>query len=613
MKICISSIHHLPLDIKHSTLKKFILVIRFTLCYTQSRTKLQGVIRVNDSAFCDLYTPEGEALDGQPWPAYPRPQLRRDSFYNLNGDWDFAVSPSELPPAHFDQRIRVPFCPESLLSGLHRRYPESEYLFYRRRFVLPPDFLRNRVLLQIGAADQCAAVWVNGVCVGAHTGGYEHFHFDITEALRLESGAENELLIRVQDRLSEHLLPYGKQRQDRGGMWYTPVSGLWQTVWLESVPAEYIASLRLDTGGDWVDIRIEPPLDGEITLDGVRYPLERGFAHIELPDPQLWSPEAPQLYAFELRTAQDRVQSYFALRTLSVGTVDGIPRLLLNGKPYFFHGLLDQGYWSDGLLTPPAPECYEQEIRAMKELGFNTLRKHIKVEPELFYYACDRLGMVVFQDMVNNGPYSYFRDTVLPTAGIKRLPDRLLHRRRAQRAAFFTAMEQTVAQLRNHPCICYWTIFNEGWGQFDSTAAYHRLRALDSSRFIDSASGWFRGGESDVVSEHVYFKPFRPRKTAKPLVLSEFGGYACLPVGHAFHPEQKYGYRFFDRQDQLEAAVVKLYTDEIIPAVRTGLCAAIYTQVSDVEDEINGILSYDRRVCKLSAAPMRQIADALRL
>ena len=289
----------------------------------------------------------------------------------------------------------------------------------------------------------------------------------------------------------------------------------------------------------------------------------------------------------------------------------GIPRLCLNGRPYFLHALLDQGYWSDGIYTPATPDGYEKDILAMKELGFNTLRKHIKVEPEQFYYDCDRLGMLVMQDMVNNGHYSFFRDTALPTVGLKRLNDKHLHRSETTRKAFFDGMKATVSQLRNHPCIVYWTIFNEGWGQFDSQTAYERLKALDSTRFIDTASGWFKGADSDVDSEHIYFKPVKLKYSEKPMVLSEFGGYSYKPEGHVANPVNTYGYRFFKEQADFEAALVKLYEDEISPAVEKGLCGAVYTQVSDVEDETNGLLSYDRRVCKVGSEPMRKIADAL--
>ena len=291
--------------------------------------------------------------------------------------------------------------------------------------------------------------------------------------------------------------------------------------------------------------------------------------------------------------------------------MDGIPRLCLNGKPYFLHALLDQGYFSDGIYIPAAPEAYTRDILAMKELGFNTLRKHIKVEPEQFYYDCDRLGMLVMQDMVNNGRYSFLRDTALPTIGVKSLSDTRLHRDRSTREAFLRGMESTVRQLYNHPCICYWTIFNEGWGQFDGTAAYRRLRELDPTRFIDTASGWFKGVESDVDSEHIYFKPVKLAYGDKPMVLSEFGGYACKPAGHAFNPKGTYGYRFFAEQADFEDALIRLYEDEIIPAVSRGLCAAVYTQVSDVEDETNGLLSYDRKVTKVSAARMQAVAHKI--
>ncbi|MBQ8389863.1 MAG: glycoside hydrolase family 2 [Oscillibacter sp.] len=559
-----------------------------------------------------LYTPEGEALRGQPWTAYPRPQFRREGWVNLNGEWEFTVSPKKECPEIFDRRIRVPFPPESLLSGVHETFPEDRYLFYRRTFTLPAGFRKDRVLLHFGAVDQRAAVCLNGTLLGEHTGGYQPFAFDITDHLQ----EENTLTVRVEDHLSDHVLPYGKQCRKRGGMWYTPVSGIWQTVWLESVPERYIGSLRIRTGEDYVEFHTQA-LDGTVTIETpegpLEVPLKEGFARAELKNPRLWSPEDPYLYRAALRAGEDTVFTYFALRTLTIGRVDGIPRLLLNGKPYFFHGLLYQGYWSDGLFTPAAPECYEQDILAMKRLGFNTLRKHIKVEPEQFYYDCDRLGMIVFQDFVNNGDYSFLRDTALPTLGLKRRKDKHLHKDPKTRSAFLIHMEQTVEQLYNHPCVCYWTIFNEGWGQFDSTAAYRHLKALDPTRFVDSASGWFTGGESDVVSEHVYFKPFRPRKTAKPLILSEFGGYDLKIEGHAFNVEKEYGYRHFEDQERFETALLELYENEIVPAIPQGLCGAIYTQVSDVEDETNGLLTYDRKVTKVTAEPMQRLAEKLKI
>ena len=556
----------------------------------------------------DLYTARAENLTGTPWTVYPRPQMRRDSWLNLNGEWDFAVN----EPVFDGKTIRLPFCPESLLSGVKTHYPEGTPLYYRRKVTLPETFNRGRVLLHIGAADQIADVFVNGTAVCHHEGGYEAFCADITQQLQ----PENEIMIRCTDDLNDQAFPYGKQvkPEKRGGMWYTPVSGIWQTVWLESVPETYIRELNMENRGNSVTISIQPALNGKVTVAGLgEYTLENGSITITPENPRLWSPEEPYLYDITLEAGGDRIESYFALRTLEIKTVKGWPRLCLNGKPYFFHGLLDQGYWPEGIFTPAAPECYADDILAMKKLGFNTLRKHIKVEPEQFYYDCDRLGMIVFQDFVNNGDYNFIRDTALPTVGLKARGDRNLHRDPKTRSAFLTHMEQTVQQLWNHPSVCYWTIFNEGWGQFDSTALYRHLKALDSTRIVDSASGWFTGGESDVVSDHVYFKPFRPRKTKKPLVLSEFGGYAWKVPDHAFDPDHEYGYRHFEDQETFEKALVELYEKEIVPAIPKGLCGAIYTQLSDVEDETNGLVTYDRKVMKVDPKVMMVLAEKLKI
>ena len=556
-----------------------------------------------------LLTPEGEALQSTPsvtpWHTYPRPQMKRDSFLCLNGEWELSVNGGAW------ERVLVPFPPESLLSGLCRDVGADPTLIYRRTFPRPVGGEGGRVLLHFGAVDQVASVTLNGHPVGTHEGGYEAFTLDITETIR----EENLLEVTVTDHLTSHVLPYGKQRRDRGGMWYTPVTGIWQTVWLECVPETYVKSLRIDTAKNTASITVEGVTEGTVTVvapeGDLSFPLINGKATVTIPSPRLWSPDDPYLYEFTVEAGEDRVKSYFALRTLEIQSVNGVPRLCLNGKPCFLHALLDQGYWSDGIYTPATPDGYEKDILAMKALGFNTLRKHIKIEPEQFYYDCDRLGMMVMQDMVNNGHYSFIRDTALPTAGIKTLGDKRLHKDKATREAFYRGMESTVSQLRNHPCIVYWTIFNEGWGQFDSAAAYERLKALDATRWIDTASGWFKGVPSDVDSEHVYFKPVRLRYTARPMVLSEFGGYSFKPEGHVFNPVNTYGYRFFKDRRAFEDALVTLYQTEILPAVAKGLCGAVYTQVSDVEDETNGLLSYDRRMVKVDEGRMKAIAAAL--
>ncbi len=548
----------------------------------------------------DLMTAQGEALSGTPWTLYPRPQMRRESYLNLNGEWEINGRP-----------IRVPFCPESILSGVREHFPEGSELRYRRLFSLPEGFHRGRVLLHIGAADQKADVWVNGAHLCHHEGGYEAFTADITDALK----EENELVITCTDDLNDQSFPYGKQvkPEKRGGMWYTPVSGIWQTVWLESVPETYIRQLTIENRGYSVTIDIGRDLPGTVSVAGLGdFPLEKGRVTITPEKPRLWSPEDPYLYDFTVTAGEDRVGSYFAIRSLEVKTVGKYPRLCLNGKPYFFHGLLDQGYWPDGLFTPAAPECYAEDILAMKKLGFNTLRKHIKVEPEEFYYQCDKLGMIVWQDMVNNSDYNFLRDTALPTAGIQRLNDKNLHKDETTRKEFLREAEAAVRQLKNHPSICCWTIFNEAWGQFDSDNVYELFRGWDDTRFIDTTSGWFRREKSQVDSRHVYFRKVKLRGDGvRPLVLSEFGGKTYRAENHVFNPDKTYGYGGCGTLEELNDAVEKLYREEILPSVRKGLCAAIYTQVSDVEDEINGLLTYDRKLEKLEPRRMQRVAKDL--
>ena len=553
----------------------------------------------------ELMTTAGENLKGTPWTVYPRPQMKRESYMNLNGAWDFAVNYENMGA------IRVPFCPESKLSCIGKHFDEGSLLCYTRNFRLEEGFNKGRVILHIGAADQRADVYVNGKAVGSHLGGYEAFSYDITEFLQ----EENRLQICCFDDLTDQSYPYGKQvlPEKRGGMWYTPVSGIWQTVWLESVPETYIKKLHIENRGYGVRVSIEPALCGSVTVTGLgSFELENGSVTIMPEDPRLWSPEDPYLYEFTVQAGEDSVQSYFAIRSLEIKKVGKFPRLCLNGKPYFFHGLLDQGYWPDGLFTPAAPECYADDILMMKKLGFNTLRKHIKVEAEEFYYQCDKLGMIVWQDMINNSDYNFLRDTALPTVGIQKLRDKNLHADPLSRKRFLEGMEATVNQLKNHPCICYWTIFNEAWGQFDSDTVYEQFKLLDDTRFVDSTSGWFRQEKSDVDSRHVYFRKVKLQGDGiKPLILSEFGGKTYKAEDHVFNPDKSYGYGGCATKDALNEAVVKLYMDEIVPCVKNGLCGAIYTQVSDVEDEINGLVTYDRKVEKMDAQKMLQVASAL--
>ena len=550
-----------------------------------------------------LLTEQGENFKLTEWEEYPRPQLKRNSFYSLNGAWTISINGGEK------QNITVPFPPESLLSGVHKNTGKHPKLIYEKDFQLPENFQKDKVLLHFGAVDQIALVKLNGKEVGFHEGGYLPFSLDITSYLK----KENHLTVEVEDRLFNTVLPYGKQSLKRGGMWYTPISGIWQTVWLESVPEEYIQGISVKTKANQVRIRLEGVMQAEIKIGEKRMPFQNGEITLEIENPQFWSPENPHLYPFKVMTTTDEVESYFALRDLEVKKVDGYQRLCLNGKPYFFHGVLDQGYYSDGIYTPASPKCYEKDISKMKQLGFNTLRKHIKIEPELFYYYCDKYGMIVFQDMVNNSKYSFLRDTALPTIGFKKKLDTNQHKNGTRRTAFEKSMVDTCLHLTNHPCICYWTIFNEGWGQFESQRQYQNLKALDDTRFIDTTSGWFIGSDSDVFSPHVYFKKVKIELHDKPILLSEFGGYSYKIENHSFNTQNNYGYGSFNSQEAFEKALTDLYEQQIIPYVKAGLCGAIYTQLSDVEDETNGLLTYDRKVCKVRPEIMQQLAEKLKI
>ena len=553
-----------------------------------------------------LYTVDGERLPEMPWDIYPRPRLVRDSFLCLNGEWDLTATDGQ------NYKIIVPFAPESALSGVGKRMGEKPHIIYKKHFCLPEGFVRERVILHFGAVDQIAEVTLNGKALGKHIGGYEHFSFDVTDCL----AEENELVVIATNADDPLSLPYGKQCEKSGGMWYTPVTGIWQTVWLESVSEKFITELSVVVDGNEVEITAQGICDGEITVDAdgkeIKAALMGGRAKFTLDAVREWSPEDPYLYRYTVEAEGDRVESYFAARKVSIEEKNGKRVICLNSKPIFLHGLLDQGYFSDGIFTPATPEEYKRDILSMKELGFNLLRKHIKVEPDIFYYYCDLLGMMVMQDMVNNGDYSFIRDTALPTIGLQSRNDKRLHRDKATRKAYEDGMVTTVNALREYPCIVAWTVFNEGWGQFCSQEMYEKMKALDDTRVIDTASGWFSGAESDVESQHVYFKPFKVKKKYdKPLFLSEFGGYACRIEGHIFNPNNEYGYKSFKSAAELEDAFVALYKNEIIPAIKQGLCGTVYTQVSDVEDETNGLLTYDRRVCKVDKKRVRELSDEI--
>ena len=561
-----------------------------------------------------LTTKWGEALDREhPLPEYPRPQLRRESFLNLNGVWQYAVSTLNSEPEEYDGDIVVPFPLESELSGVGRVLQPGEYLWYRREFTLPEDFNVGRVLLHFGAVDQCARVWVNGMDACTHTGGYLPFSADITDLL---FEGENTLVVRVTDDTDRSYHTRGKQKLKPGGIWYSPVSGIWQTVWCESVPENYISSMFITPHLEDGSVELLVMGEGAVraVIDGDAYDFEAGTsALLKLREVRAWSPEEPYLYKLELAMGDDRVESYFAMRSVGIGEDrNGVKRLLLNGKPYFQNGLLDQGWWPDGLYTAPSDEALAFDIAAAKTMGFNMLRKHVKVEPLRWYYHCDRLGMLVWQDMPNGGgAYSALTVSAPLLTGSHSRDDKyskFARREEKGRDEFREELLDMVSHLYNAPSIVTWVIFNEGWGQFDSDKCAEAVLELDSSRILDRTSGWHDQGSGELRSIHLYFDDYKhkPDKLGRCVVLSEFGGYTLPIDGHAW-PGKPFGYKKFDSQEKFRRALTLLYDGQIRPACMSGLAAAIYTQLTDVENELNGLITYDRRVIKLSPADIKRI------
>lgn len=536
------------------------------------------------------------------WKSYPRPQMKRSGYHILNGSWE--VNGKE---------IQVPFAPQSRLSGYEGGVPE--YLLYERTFVVPEDFVQPGIRLHFGAVDQVAKIFINDTYIGEHKGGYLPFSFRIEEVINKEG--LNRLSVEVEDHLGTKY-PYGKQCKKRGGMWYTPISGIWQTVWLENVPEKEIKGVQITPSLEDVEVVLDCKSKGfEAIVTSPKgeirsYVFAENSGKIVVEDPMLWTVDHPHLYDLKIKTEEDEVDSYFALRTVEIMEVDGVQRVCLNKKPIFMHGVLDQGYFEDGIYLPEDEKEYERDILRMKELGFNMLRKHIKIEPEIFYYECDRLGMLVLQDMVNNGRYSYLFETVLPTIGLKKKNDKKRWDKDVKRKEFFEKhMIDTIRNLYNHPCIIGYTIFNEGWGQFDSDRMYEIAKDVDGTRVYDATSGWFAQKNSDFDSEHIYFRTKELHAKKRPMFLSECGGFTYLVEGHVFNPDKTYGYGACKDSEELTDRIVSMYEAMVLPGITGGVCGCVYTQLSDVEDEINGMYTYDRQICKLNISKMKALSDRI--
>ena len=576
------------------------------------------------SKLITIFTEWGENLDkNNILKEYPRPQFKRDSYMNLNGKWKYALREKGEKLGEFDGDIIVPFSIESPLSGVQKSLKPGMTLFYNKKLNINNIINKGRYILNFGAVDQETDVYINGKHVGNHKGGYLGFSIDITNSIQnLSDISEVDLMVKVVDNLKENGESYGKQSDPRGNIYYIPTGGIWQTVWIESVPINYLKNVKMTPFYDEGKIEFEPECiveNNNIKNNKIKYIITdkegksingeietNQKSLIELPKPIFnWSPEEPNLYNVKFIFEEDIVFSYFAMRKYSIEKDEkGIKRLFLNNKPYFHNGVLDQGYWSDGYYTAPTDEALKYDILKMKEMGFNMLRKHIKVEPMRWYYHCDTIGMLVWQDMISGGSfYNPIVAMIAPVLHIS-LPDNWYtffgRKTEESRNTYYRELKEMILQLYNIPCISTWVPFNEGWGQFDALKVVDFIRELDNSRYIDHASGFHDQYGGDFNSLHIYFGNinFEPDKYGRVIVLSEFGGYSYVVDNHV-GSDHHFGYFKFKTKKEFNDAYKKLIIEQIIPSIPKGLSAAVYTQLSDVEDEVNGLITYDRKVIKI--------------
>lgn len=547
--------------------------------------------------------------------SYPRPQLeRKGEWLNLNGEWKYEIINGEQIVIK-KGTILVPYSPEAEKSGVGHILQSDETLIYSREVEIPFSFNREEeeLILHFGAVDYEATVVIDGEDRLIHRGGYLPFSLKVSKS-------HFTLSVIVKDPTDTREQERGKQKLKRGGIWYTPQSGIWQTVWLEKVKKKHIENIKIvpSLTGFSLTVSTTEPGSGTVTLDGMEYDFTSGEEiFIPVENPRLWSPEDPYLYYFTLAFGDDTVSSYTGLRTFTVEEDEkGVKRLFLNGRPYFHHGLLDQGYYKEGLYTPSSEEEMVGDIILAKRMGFNTLRKHIKIEPLRWYYHCDRLGIIVWQDMPSGGgKYSpaVISAPLIIGSHIKDSHYSLLKRKdKEMREEFVRNLESMIELLGNVTSIAMWVPFNEGWGQFDSVKIGKMVEKLDPTRTVDYHSGWLDQKKGNFLSKHVYFRPYHFKKDryGRCVILSEFGGYGLEIEGHRFSND-KFEYRGYKTTDALTDAVIKMYHRDIFPAKEKGLSAAIYTQLSDVEDELNGLITYDRKVVKMDEKRMKEMGESL--
>jgi len=566
-----------------------------------------------------IKTSWGEQLDPKNvLPEYPRPIMERNNWKNLNGLWKYAITPKGTPaPAAYQGDILVPFAVESSLSGVGKMINEKEELWYQRTFDVPSAWRGKQILLHFGAVDWKAEVWVNDVKVGEHTGGFTPFYFDITSVL---NKGNNDLVVKVWDPSDRGEQPRGKQIANPHGIWYTPVTGIWQTVWLEPVATQYITNLKTTPDIDNNSVKVEVAANTtsadkvEVKVFDGKNLVAKGAAlngvPVELAMPtnaKLWSPDSPFLYNMEVTLykdgkAIDQVKSYTAMRKYSIRKgQNGITRLQLNNKDYFQFGPLDQGWWPDGLYTAPTDEALVYDLKKTKDFGYNMVRKHVKVEPARWYTHCDQLGLIVWQDMPNGGPSpqwqarNYFNGTEVIRSA-------------ASEANYRKEWKEIIDCLYSYPSIAVWVPFNEAWGQFKTPEIVAWTKEYDPSRLVNPASGGNHYTCGDILDLHHYPGPnmflYDPRRAT---VLGEYGGIGLVVEGNTWVNDKKnWGYVKFNTSDEVTNEYIK-YGKHLLELIRKGFSAAVYTQTTDVEGEINGLMTYDRKVIKMNEAKVREI------
>lgn len=554
----------------------------------------------------NLRTPEYELLNREcPLSEYPRPQFKRDSYISLNGEWDYLVTNKLDLSLKYEGKILVPYCIESQNSNVNRALKEGEWIIYHRKFNVDKEFIKDKTFLHFNGVDQEFDVMVNGVKYEKYVPIGLPTRIDVSDSIK----EENEIYIRVKDDL-DLKLPYGKQVREQKGMWYTSISGIYYPVYLESVNEGYIENVKIDTTMDSVrfnvtssneDINVLIKFNDKVVYEGKLVNNE----YIKLDNIHLWDVNNPNLYDVVLSNSNDEVHTYFALRKVEL--IDGL--VYLNNKRVFLNGVLDQGYYPEGIYTVSDYKSYEKDILMLKDLGINCIRKHIKIEMDYFYYLCDKLGMIVLQDFVNNGKYHYVIDTVLPTVFPKlKLKDKRRHTNKIQRENFYKHGDGVIKYLHNHPCVIGYTIFNEAWGQFEADKAYDHFKKLEPNYLFDATSGWFHQTKSDFDSLHIYFRNINNliNEITHPVFISEFGGYSYKLNDHSFNLSNTYGYKNVESQEDYERDLIDLYENQIL-ANKDKLVGCIFTQVSDVEDETNGFITYDRKVLKVTSTKFKEL------